>query len=60
MLAQQVGERLVRQLLERHHAVAPQYVERVPGFEIELNPFAVAGLVGVRCGCGGLNACRRP
>jgi len=40
VLAQQVGERLVGELLKRRHAVARQDVERGPGLVVELHPLA--------------------
>jgi hypothetical protein len=40
VLAQQVGKRLVGELLKRRNAVARQDIERGPGFVVELHPLA--------------------
>src|SRR5581483_11702588 len=40
VLLHQVAERLVGQLLKRHHAAARELVERVPGLQIELDALA--------------------
>jgi hypothetical protein len=37
---QKVAERLVRQFLKVHHAVACEQVEGLPGRVVELNPLA--------------------
>jgi hypothetical protein len=44
MLLQQIAERLVRQLLQRLHAVARQQLECVPGLGVELDELASNGV----------------
>src|SRR5262245_12399152 len=49
MLAQQVPERLVRELLKARHAVAREHVERGPGLRVEFHELAARGLLLPGC-----------
>jgi hypothetical protein len=40
MLFQNIGERFIRQFLERHHAIARQQIERRPALLIQLHALA--------------------
>src|SRR5205807_743915 len=40
MLLEQIAERLVRELLKIHHAIARQQIDGLPSGVIELNPLA--------------------
>src|SRR5579883_613541 len=55
VLAQEIAERLVGELLKIHHAVARQKVERRPGLLVELHPLA-----GHACSAADCFGARRP